>query len=190
MQLDESKNDELCFLTDKEVSDICEEIEIQWEYHLMTRAIFNSKFPKFIKYSTLPFYRSIGNIEVTLPEPNERTEAFNRAAKGIGYWHNQNYAIRLFGIVNKHGILRFGKTNEISVMILLDSIRNNVGAHSSGRRIASKAAFRDSILLINELFKTSFDAEKEMSYPLAIDAVLEPLKDQVVEFIESLNRGR
>ncbi len=170
-------------LTEEEITEISAEINLQWDYHLLTRLVFNSKFPKFDNYSTYGFYSSMGEIKITLPPV--KTDAFKRAAKGVGYWHNQNYVIRVFGILDSYGIMKYGKDNKIKVICLIDKLRNNVGAHSSGKNISRRNDLKKSLALINELFRTNHDIENATEYPLAIDHVLLPMKDKVLEFIRT-----
>ena len=169
-------------LSRQQVEEVCACIDQHWEYLLLTRLVFNSKFPKFDKYSTYPYYMSMGKIDIHLPE--KKTEAFLRASKGIGYWHNQNYLIRLAGIINEHRIIAHGKSNNVAVVKLLDELRNKIGAHQAGNSKGKN--FDKLITLINEVCGTNFVADNLSIHPLAIDATAEKIKDQVKTFVKSL----
>ena len=172
-------------LSEQEIEEICIEIETQWEYHLMTRAIFYSKFPEDNKYESPLFYSSYGfSFKIELPE--NKTESFNRASKGIGVWLNQNYVIRLFGILNSKGILKHGKENNSEIIILIDTLRNNIGAHSTGRRVSEKNNLKKATLLINKLFKRNINLDGVEHYILSVDSVLEPMKNQAIEYIKNM----
>jgi hypothetical protein len=176
-------------LTNDQVNEICNEIELQWERHLLTRFFSNSNFPKEETYSTFKYtyYLRFGFMQVKLPPPGKRNAIFNRAANGLGYWHNQNFVIRLFGIVNKYNILAYGKQQGEKIIVLLDKMRNNVGAHQSGSSLPSDDnAFRQSLALIDELFNPQFKIEEQKTYPLAVDRVVEPLKTGIQEYVRSL----
>jgi hypothetical protein len=61
-------------LTNDQVNEICNEIELQWERHLLTRFFSNSNFPKEETYSTFKYtyYLRFGFMQVKLPPPGKR----------------------------------------------------------------------------------------------------------------------
>lgn len=182
MKNNEIKEPVVITLTTQQVAEVCACIDLHWEYLLLTRLVFNSRFPKDNKYATFPFYKSMGKIEIQLPE--QKTEAFIRASKGIGYWHNQNYLIRLAGIINEYKIIAHGKSHNVTVVVLLDLLRNKIGAHQFGNSKSNN--FHKLIGLINDVCGTAFVADDLNIHPLAIDATVEKIKDQVKAFVKSL----
>jgi hypothetical protein len=173
-------------LTDIDIRETCEEIETQWEYHLMTRAIFYSTFPDKNEFRSPSFYRKNGmDFQVKLPET--KMPSFDRASKGIGVWLNQNYVIRLFGILDSKQIIKYGLDNEIKIIKLIKLMRNNIGAHSTGRQANRLNELRTATGLINELFGRQIDLEKVASFTLSVDSVLYPMKCQTVSLIQGLS---
>jgi len=59
--------------------------------------------------------------------------------------------IRLFGILDSKGIIKYGEEKNIRVIKLIKILRNNIGAHSTGRN-ASKRGTLLSATKLNELF--------------------------------------
>lgn len=160
------------------------EIETQWEYHLMTRAIFDSQFPNRIEYSSAPFYEDHGiNIHVKIL--NTKSDAFKRSSKGIARWLNQNYVIRLYGIIDSTGILKDDKVKDLDVIKLLKLLRNNVGAHCTGRKVSDRHKLAKATKLINSLFNRNISVQKVRTYTLSVDSVLLPFKNQLIELIKN-----
>ena len=174
-------------LTNEEIFEVCEEIEIQWEYHLMTRAVFYSKFPERNNYISPGFYR-IHGIEFNIQLPTIKSQTFQRASKGVGVWLNQNYAIRLFGILDSKGIIKYGEVNNIKLIKLIKLLRNNIGAHSTGRNVSRKTNLRTATKLINALFNRNLNVDQVDHYSLAVDSVLYPMKNQTKDLIRSLGK--
>jgi len=171
-------------LTQKEINEICNEIEMQWEYHLMTRAVFHSKISESDDYSSPSFYSSRGfDIQVKLP--NKKSESFQRAAKGIGSWLNQNYVIRLYGILDSKQIMKIGKEDS-DIIKLINILRMNIGAHSTGRKVSKKDDLDKATRLINNLFNLVLSVDVIKSYVLSVDSVLEPMKNKTMEYVKSL----
>jgi hypothetical protein len=170
-------------LTSEEINEICKEIEQQWDYHLMTRAVFYSKFSEIDHYESPSFYQLNGfDFKVTLPE--KKTERWNQAAKGIGTWLNQNFVIRLYGILDSKGIRKI--KDKPDIIKLIEKLRPNVGAHSTGRRISKKSDHKTATNLINSLFEKNYKVDEIDSYILSVDTVLEPMKNQLIDYIKSL----
>lgn len=181
-------------LSDTQIEEVCSEIEHQWLYLVITRAVFSNKdFPKEVKYVSPNFYSERGiqfSIEILTPD----TANFKRAAAGLKSWHNKNYVIRLYGILEKYQIMYSGRkafNNEL--MDLIYCLRPEIGAHGSGRKPGdgkSKNKLRKATRLINKLFPREDGTKYEVStiedYWLPIDGVLEKMKDQAIEFVRSL----
>jgi hypothetical protein len=175
-------------LSKEQIDDVCNEIEHQWLHLVMTRAVFsNTHFPKVLKYKSPSFYsdRQIQfGIEILTPN----TENFKRGAHGLNSWHNKNYVIRLYGILDKHEIMKYGrKVCHSDLMELIYCLRPKIGAHNSGRKPRDKDDIKAMIKatdLINKLFPQSsgkkYDLKTVTDYWLPIKEVLEPMKKQAI----------
>jgi hypothetical protein len=172
-------------LTSDQISEICDEIEHQWLYLLMTRAVFPADFPMYETYESPLFYSRLGlKFKVTLPE---KTDLFRRGSDGLTNWLNQNFVIRLYGILEKYRILYLGrKSYNNKLMILLYELRPKIGAHSSGRSVPNKAHLRKATEIINELFDKDIDSDQVQHYMLPVDTVLAPMKELAIKFVKSL----
>jgi hypothetical protein len=74
LALTNRNNIEKIKLTDDQVSEVCGEIEHQWLYLLMTRAVFPIDFEKLGTWHSPDFYRNLGlNFKVCLPKVNSET---------------------------------------------------------------------------------------------------------------------
>jgi hypothetical protein len=172
-------------LTKIEIEEICKEIELQWDYLLMARAIFYSKFPHQDDFYSPSFYSARGiSFHVTLPEV--KSERFSRAAKGIAVWLNQNYVLRLYGILDSKELIKLGKATDSKIIQLVTILRMNVGSHSTGRHVSKRSELRKATKLTNSLFGREIDLDKVNVFTLSIDSVLLPLKNQVLNFVRSL----
>lgn len=183
-------------LSSEQIDEVCKEIEHQWLHIVITRAVFTNKhFPHERKYVSPGFYSNKGiqfNIEILTPE----TQNFKLGASGLNSWHNKNYVIRLYGILEKYQILHSGrKAYKNELMDLMYCLRPEIGAHGTGRRPRDgdgKRRLRKATALINKLFPsedgTEYDLKQVQDYWLPIDGVLEKMKDQAIEFVKSLKR--
>jgi hypothetical protein len=186
-------------LSEAQIDEICDEIEHQWLHLVMTRAVFanahfaNENSPHKLEYTSPSFYVDYGiqfKIEILTPD----TPNFKRAANGLKSWHNKNYVIRLFGILEKYGIMYSGrKAYKSELMWLIYYLRPKVGAHNSGRKPRGKddkKELRKATRLINKLFPRQDGKEYNVTavedYWLPIDGVLKPMKNQAIEFVKSL----
>ena len=178
-------------LPKEQVSEICSEIETQWLYLVMARAVFRADFPEKDNYESPEFYQR-HEIVFSIKLPEKKSKNFLLAAKGIKLWLNQNYVIRLYGTLEKYRILYSGrKAYGNKVMILLYELRPKIGAHSAGCPPSDKEGRKHLIKatkLTNELFKRDreFLPGDVKHYDLPLDSVLQPMKDQAIEFVRSL----
>lgn len=132
------------------------------------------------------------NIEIVTPN----TPNFRLAAQGLKSWHNKNYVIRLYGVLEKYQIMYSGrKAYNSELMELIYLLRPKVGAHSSGQKPHDgdgKKELRKATRLINKLFPRAdgkeYDVAKVEDYWLPIDGVLEKMKNQAIDFVRSLKR--
>ena len=173
-------------LTTGTIDEICTEVEIQWEYLLITRAVFTANFRNATTSFTTPSFYSDRGIKFEIGMPVERSPTFIRAQHGIAYWHNQNFVIRLFGILDKYGIIRHGVLVGSDVIKLIKRLRNKLGAHNTGRNPTDKADLRQATRIINRLYDKNVNLEQVTEYAIAIDKVLEPMKNQVIQFVKTL----
>jgi hypothetical protein len=169
--------------SNKEIDDLCQEIERQWDIHLMSRAVFHSRFGRKDYFESPSFYEYNGfSFKVNLPQ--NKSERWTNAAKGIATWLNQNYVIRLYGILDSKSIRKISPKPEI--VELIEILRSNVGAHSTGNHISKADQLRKASLLINSLFGKNIEIQEVEDYDLSIDTVLEPMKNQAIDYLKSL----
>ena len=151
----------------------------------MTRAVFHSNFNESNETKSPSFYVYNG-FNFKLEIKSEKTDNFNRTARGICTWLNQNYVIRLFGILDSKSLIKYGIEKDNPTIKLIKILRNNVGAHSTGRRASKKSELSEATKLINQLFDKKLNTENVNYYNLAIDSVLAPMKNKTIEFIQSI----
>jgi len=172
--------------TKVEIDKIYEEIELQWEYHLVSRSVFFSGFGENdFKFESPTFYKNKGAYFcVTLPE--ERTGIMNRTLKDVGAWLNQNYIIRLWGILDGNGIITVGKNESNPYTKILSLLRHNVGAHSPGYRNPNRSESKKAAKLICQYLDKTFIPNSANFFNLSIDTVIEVLKMRCIELVRSL----
>jgi hypothetical protein len=184
-------------LSNNQIDEVCNEIEHQWFYILMTRAVFTNKhFPRETQYVSPGFY-SDKDIKFKIEILTPNTANFQRGASGLNSWHNKNYVIRLYGILEKYQIIYSGrKAYKNELMDLIYCLRPEIGAHGSGRKPKDgegKRKLRKATSLINKLFPRDdgkiYDIQQVEDYWLPIDGVLEKMKDQSIEFVRSLRKS-
>ena len=170
----------------KDIDAICEEIELQWDYHLLCRSIFCSGAgTKSYAYSPPPYYQKKG-ISFFVAWPNPLPDKMNISFNGINAWLNQNYIIRLYGILDGKQVIKMGKKEKNPYTEILALLRNMVGAHSAGYKNPKRSESKK----VSELIYKNLD-QRELSkdiekYNLSIDTVLEPLKNHCIRFVKSL----
>src|SRR5260370_32365320 len=87
------------------IAKICEEIKRQWEYHLVTRALLPADALNSIpQYFSPGFYRHHG-VHVHVIVENPDSPLIRRVLKGAPHWLNQNFIIRLFGLLDEHKVI-------------------------------------------------------------------------------------
>jgi len=173
-------------LTDTQIKEICDEIEQQWDYHLMTRAVFYSKFSEADDYYESPVFYQHNGFDFKIRLPKNKSDRWENAAKGIGTWLNQNFVIRLYGILDSKKIRSI--KDKPDIIKLIEILRQNVGAHSSGRKVSKKSELKKATNLINSLFNQNINIQEIDSFILSVDTVLEPMKNQVINYIKSLQK--
>jgi hypothetical protein len=170
----------------EQIEEICEEVESQWEYHLIARAAFPSNMMEGIpEYESPPFYPQHGvRLQVRVPVPF--SPVMERGLEGIGHWLNQNYIIRLFGILDEYRVITAGREASNPYTHILAILRHNVGTHSRGYRNPGRTEVRKVTRLIQEHLDPSVLDEDIRHFNLAIDTVLHRLKEHCVTFVRSL----
>ncbi len=173
--------------TEKDIEIICKEIELQWDYHLLCRSIFCSGAgTKSFAYFPPLYYQEKGiSFFVTLPNP--LPDIMSKSFKGINAWLNQNYVIRLYGILDGHQVIKMGKIENNPYTEILALLRNMVGAHSAGYKNPKRKESKKVSDLIYKHLDHRELSKNIQQYNLSIDTVLEPLKDYCIEFVKSLN---
>lgn len=170
----------------EEIEDVCAEIERQWEYHLLIRSVFVSRAHEVAPNWESPGYFSAKGAVFKVEVPDPLTEILDRGLKGVGHWANQNYVIRLFGILDQHMMITAGRERNSRFTKLLALLRNMVGAHTRGYRNPERRKAREATKLIQELLDSRVIEEDVRSFNLSINTVLEKLKTGCAEFVRSL----
>jgi len=137
------------------------------------------------EYESPQFYIDKGvhfRVRVLLPLP----QVMERRLGDVGHWLNQNYIIRLFGILDQDGVITAGKNERNPYTLILALLRQRVGAHSRGYRNPKSREVRKLTKLIEEHLKISIEPEDAQHFNLAIDTILYTLKEYCVVFIRSL----
>ncbi|MFV1981772.1 MAG: hypothetical protein ACC655_11510, partial [Rhodothermia bacterium] len=101
-------------------------------------------------------------------------------------WQNENYVIRLYGILDEAKVLKAGKQQKSPITKIVADLRSKVGAHSRGGRYRNKADYRRIAALITEHLDERFTPDQLQSFNLSIDTVLARLKDRCIAFVQSL----
>ncbi len=157
------------------IEEICEEIERQWEYHLIARAVFPPNIVKVIlEYESSPYHIQQGaRLKVRVPVP--LSPLMERGLEGTGHWLNQNYIIRLFGILDEYQVITAGKEANNPYTRILASLRHKVGAHSRGYRNPESREARKLTQWIQEHLDSSVSPEAVRHFNLSIHPVLHRL---------------
>jgi hypothetical protein len=168
------------------VADICDEIERQWEHHLLIRAAFPAGIPDDrSQYKSPPYYRR-KNVVFLVCRPQPLPAVMARGYDGVGAWANQNYVIRLFGILEEYGVIKAGKNAGNPYTEIVALLRNSVGAHSRGQKNPGRSETKRATRLIQEHLDDRVLPEMIKTFNLSIDSVLERLKDGCQQFVMSL----
>jgi hypothetical protein len=171
-------------LTDEEIDKLCAEIEEQWLFLLMTRSVFHANFylNQHKDYESPEFYSQYGfKFKISIPEVLNENWAV--ASKGVAVWLNQNYIIRLYGILDSRKLFRFKDRPEAEILKLIHLQRQNVGAHSSGKRVKRRDLLKAN-KLVNQLCGRNIPIEETNHIILSVDSVLKPIKDQCIGLLK------
>jgi hypothetical protein len=170
----------------EQIEEICGEVERQWEYHFIARAAFPPNILEVIpEYESSQYHIQHGaqmNVRVRVP----LSPLMERGLEGIGHWLNQNYIIRLFGILDEYQVITAGKQAKNPYTRILASLRHKVGAHSRGYRNPDNGEVRKLTRLIQEHLDPAVLADDVRHFNLSIHLVLHRLKAHCVTFVRSL----
>jgi hypothetical protein len=172
--------------TSAEIGDVCDEINRQWENHLTSRAVFYSGMDLSVACKESPSYYVQKGIDIKFQLPTPLTPILKRTLVDAPNWLNQNYIIRLFGILDAPGLIRAGKDQSNQYTEIVALLRSRVGAHSSGTHKITKGDSKKAQELIHEHLDDGFSLDDLERFNLSINTVLEPLKDQCIEFVRSM----
>jgi hypothetical protein len=170
----------------EQIEEICGEVERQWEYHFIARAAFPANIMEVIpEYESSPYHIQQGaRVEVHVPVP--LSPLMERGLEGTGHWLNQNYIIRLFGILDEYQVITAGKQAKNLYTRILACLRHKVGAHSRGYRNPENSEVRKLTQLIQEHLDSSVLPEDVRHFNLSIHPVLHRLKEHCVTFVRTL----
>lgn len=168
------------------ITRICDEIERQWEYHLVTRAVFPVNAATAASEFTSPrFYQHYGAFfRVIVKDP--ASPLIRRALRGLPHWLNQNFIIRLFGLLDEYNVITAGKLEKNAFTGIIAGLRHLVGAHSSGYPSPQKREFKQVTRLIKAHLDPDVDVDSVRDFHLDIKKVLRPLKEKCLEFVRAL----
>ena len=172
----------------EEIEKICQEVELQWEYHLLARGAFPINPEGLPEYVSPKFYVKRG-VEIKVSFRNPLTPVMQRALAGVHQWLNQNYIIRLYGILDQYKVIQVGKEStepKGKHIKILYKLRPKVGAHSSGYRNSKDYDARKLTKLIRENYDPYIGDDQGQHYNLAIDTVLYKLKEGYIQFVHLL----
>jgi hypothetical protein len=173
-------------LTKDIVADICNEIERQWEHHLLIRAAFPAKTPEDGgPYESPPYYKHKA-VSFAVCRPVPMSDVMKRGYKDLGAWANQNYVIRLFGILEENSIIKAGKKLKNPYTEIVALLRHSVGAHSRGVKNPERSDSEKVTKLIQKHLDDRALPDTIKTFNLSIDTVLEKLKIGCQDFVRSL----
>jgi len=165
---------------------IIDAIEFNWNCLLITRAIFsNNDFGTTMSYKSPSFY-AIREIDVSVEWRNlgEFQKAYN--PKKLNYWHNANFIIRLYGVLDEAQLLKPELRNNYDSIKLVHLLRNKVGAHQDGLKKPKNKYLNEANELFQKLGIKEMEIENISNFHLAIDSVILKLKNTLIEDIKKI----
>jgi len=162
-------------------------IEFNWQCLLMTRAIFNYKhFGIDNKYSSPSLYTKY-NINVEVNWVNMGRFSSDFSSKQLQYWHNANFLIRIYGLLDEFNIISL-KENRVKypILELIYFLRHKIGAHQSGIRKPKKKYIQEVNELFNKIGIKEMNGDSISNYNLAIDAVLYKIVLKLKEIVREI----
>jgi len=172
-------------LSKAQIDEVCKEIELQWDYLLMAKSVFYNEFYHADEFTSPSFYKKNGfSFKVVIAEP--KSKRWLKAANGVSNWLNQNFIIRLYGILDSKNIRK--TENKPEIIQLIETLRPKVGAHTTGSHSPHKSVLKKATQLINSLFNAGINENEVQNFELSIDTVLEPMKVLLIKYIKSLEK--
>ena len=170
----------------EQIVTICQEIERQWDYQIIARALLplnaNNSLPK---YSSPPFYDHLGaSFDIIVKNPS--SPLMRRALNGVPHWLNQNFIIRLFGVLDEHNAITAGRKANNVFSKILAALRHRVAAHTSGSPNPQSSGLKELTELMKAHLDPTIDSDNIRDFRLDIDTVLCRLKDKCIEFVQTL----
>ena len=123
------------------------------------------------------------DLAITVNNPN--SPLMKRALKDVPRWLNQNFIIRLFGLLEQNGVIRAGKEAKNPFTGIVARLRH-VLAHTSGNAKPDAKTLQTVAKLLNEHFNTGMDLNSVCDFNLDVKRILQPLKDKCIEFVQFL----
>lgn len=171
-------------------------IHAQIELLKRSRAMFPHVLPSMegeTRARTAPYYQKDGHV-VEFEFSGGLTAESIQQINEIGYWINQNFIFRVYGILDSHGIAGSAKIDQsldgADEVDILRRLRRVIG-HTDGRYNAADKEEKTLYMRIKEYFRLS-DAEcpsdGEHRYPLPIDRVIIPLAEGCIRYAKELGR--
>jgi hypothetical protein len=170
--------------------DIIDAIEFNWNCLLTTRAIFsNNDFGTSMKYNSPSFYCA-RDIDLSIQWRKLGEFQSKYKPKDLNYWHNANFIIRLYGVLDEGQLLKpeFRECHDSLKLIYL--LRNKVGAHQNGLKKPKVKYLKQANELFQKLGIEGMEVESITNFNLAIDGVILKLKNALIEDIKKLNDSR
>lgn len=154
-----------------EKQNIITAIEFNWNCLLITRAVFSHRdFGTNPEYESPGFYASRNIlVKVKWQELGEFQSKFE--PKKLNYWHNANFIIRLYGILDEHKLFIPDNRKKYASFELLHFLRNKVGAHQDGLKKRKKKYLSKMNRLFKELNIKEVDTLKMK------DALIEDIRN-------------
>lgn len=162
-------------------------VERAWELTIKTRALCPFASEKAIglrEYSSPGWYRQRGEkYVVKLPKP--LTENDLEEMERVGTFVNGSFIISLASILEAHGVIHgdLDSSKDGAAYVQLTKWLRNRFAHGDWEPDYTNDKHVETRKLLEKLFPE--DAAQDPGYPLSIDSVLEPLKDNVLAYIRA-----
>ena len=131
---------------------------------------------------TPDFYLSQGYDNILHQYPAPLTEDKIKHINQAGHWLNQNALIRLYAVLDSHGAMQMMDSDieEAKYVELIRHLRNSF-AHGSGIYNPAKKKHRKTMQIMGEVLNISTEG---ITWPLAIDTVLQPLFEGCKRYVE------
>lgn len=160
---------------------VAAEIDDQISHLHRTRSVF-PRLGRHLAGSTCfeapAYYRQLGlHVQVELEQP--MTVEFIDGLNEIAHWINENFVLRLYAVLESHGLFQQGIRDDVAghdEMDILRRLRNKIG-HGSGKYDPTDTDKRKLYERLVNHFGVDPQTylEDATKYPLAVSQVLVPL---------------